>query len=633
MLHRILCLVALLAAAVEAGAQAVTEWRTPSGLPVAVVEVSGGDVEHLAVFVPTQVELPPALAGFPLTATPRRGGTVAVITVPAALTASLILEAGGALSRTGSAAVVLLGPTPARELQSAFAALDSVPHVPLPRFVCPLAEGGVELRRGTPERVELSLAVPGPDDARSELLPGLAGWLRGRLEKEFPSIRTELESSPCPRLVLRAEAGREHPRVTLGRLRSALTGLAVAAPAQGEVDDAAAAARRGLATVALDGRSTARELAVRLAGGGRAAGALLAPHLDAASLGAISRHVLAGHPGYAVLLEQERRGVPADSQTLENGVVLSWRWVAGETAVAAVAVGGVTPQQGRSVLEGAAAAAADRGWAVELSGIIGVPAVAVVVPAAELDQALEVLAEAVTAGNSAALTTPVEELARTFGLAEAVAADSLSVALVLPEEIEEGHEAAVKFFAGLQAGGVRASVLGGPVALTWTRQPGTPRLAAAIELPATVSGLVAGEVLASRLAKVAGTTWLAIPGRLVLAVTAEGGASVPALDAAAAAAFEAPRGKASPADTADAARRLVAALFGDVARSAARTAAAPFLAFLPRQEELLAVDSGDVSRVLAELPPWASLARRAAGPEPVAPTPPAGVRKSPPRRP
>jgi hypothetical protein len=632
MLHRILCLVALLAAAAEAGAQAVTEWRTASGLPVAVVEVAGGDVEHLAVFVPTQVELPPTLASFPLVATPRRGGTVAVLTAPAALTATLVVEAGAALSR-GAAAVVLVGPTPARELQAALAGLDGAPHLPLPRPACLLAEGGVELRRGTPERVELSLAVPGPDDPRSELLPSLAGWLRGRLEKQFPSIRTDLESSPCPRLVLRAEAGTEHPRVTLGRLRSALGELAVASPAPAEVDKASAAARRGLATVALDGSSTARELAVRLAAGGRAAGALLVAHIDAASLGAIAHHVLAGHPGYAILVEQERRAVAADSQTLENGVVLSWRWVAGETAVAAVAVGGVTPHQGRTALEAAAAAAADRGWAVEVSGIVGVPTVAVVVPAPELDEVLEVLAEAITGVGTAAPATPDEELARSFGLADAVSADSLSVALVLPEEIEEGHEAAVKFFAGLPAGGVRATVLAGPVALGWTRQPGTPRFAAAIELPATVPGLVAGEVLASRIEKVAAATWLVLPGRLFLVISAEGGASVPELDAAAAAALAALRGAASSADTAEAGRRLAAVLFGDVARSAARTAAAPFLPVLPRQEELLAVDAAEVSRVLAGLPPWASLVRRATGPEPVAPTPPAGVRKSPPRRP
>jgi hypothetical protein len=431
---------------------------------------------------------------------------------------------------------------------------------------------------------------------------------------------------------VRAEAGSEHPRVTLGRLRAALAELAVASPTQAEVDKAAAAARRGLATVALDGRSTARELAVRLAGGGRAAGVLLAAHLDAASLGAIARDVLAGHPGYAVLVEQERRGVAADSQTLENGVSLSWRWVAGETAVAALAVGGVTPHPGRTALETAAAAAADRGWAVEVSGLVGVPTVAVIVPAAELDEVLEVLAEAVTGPGSAA-PTPEEELARSLGLADAVSADTLSVALVLPEEVEEGHEAAVKFFAGLPAGGVRASVLEGPVALGWTRQPGTPRFAAAIELPATVPGLVAGEVLASRMAKVAAADWLSLPGRLLLIVSAEGGASVPELDAAAAAAFAALRGAVSPAEAGEAARRLAAELFGDVARAAARAAAAPFLPVLPRQEELLAVEAADVSRILAGLPPWASLVRRATGPEPAVPTPPAGVRKSPPRRP
>ncbi len=634
MLRRVLILAALLGGTGQADAQAVTEWRSASGLPVAVVEVAGGEVEHLAVFLPAGVEPPPTLAGFPLAASSRRGGTVAVVTVPAALAGTLVADACRGLGGVGAAAFVLVGVAPARELQPALAALDGVPNRPLPQAACPIAEGGVELLRGSPERIELDLAVPGVDDPRFDLLPGLAGWLRERLGRSFPALRGDVESSPCPRLVLRVEPGSEHPRLTLRRLRAALAELAISVPTSAEAAAAAVSARRMVAASSLDGAATARELAVRLAGGGRVMGLMLAPQIDAATLASLARDVLAGHPGFATLVEQERRAVPGEKETLDNGAVLSWRWVAGETAVAAVAIGGVAPERARATLEGAAAASANRGWAAEVDGLLGVVAVAVMVPASELDEALEVLAEEVgRGGGNSNQSIPADPLAAVYGLGDVVSADALSVALALPEEAEEGREAAVKFFAGLPAGGVRTSSLAGPAGLAWTRGPGAPRLAAAIELPTSVAALVAGEVLAGRLATVAAVSWLPSPSRLVLAVRAEGGASVPELDAAVGKALTSAVHRASPAETAAAARRLVAALFGDAARATARAAAAPFLPLVPTPETLLATDPGEVSAVLTALPRWEALPRHAEGPAPVEPVPTPGVRKSPSRRP
>ena len=65
-------------------------------------------------------------------------------------------------------------------------------------------------------------------------------------------------------------------------------------------------------------------------------------------LAGIAAKVLATHSGAARVVEQERRAGQETQETLDNGVVVSWRWIPGEVAVAAVAFGGLEPGAGRS---------------------------------------------------------------------------------------------------------------------------------------------------------------------------------------------------------------------------------------------------------------------------------------------
>ena len=194
--------------------QAMSEWRTTHDLPVAIAEVAGGDVEVLTAVLPAEASPPDTVAGFPAQLTARRGALLWSVRVPALLVQSALSEFVQTLATTGCAAVVLLGPVPARELEGPLAALEGVPVRPLPRVPCVLAEGGVEVRRGSPERVTLSLALPGPTDPRYDLIPALVAFLRARLATTFPDVRVESElEGACARLLVRLPAGQEHPRV------------------------------------------------------------------------------------------------------------------------------------------------------------------------------------------------------------------------------------------------------------------------------------------------------------------------------------------------------------------------------------------------------------------------------------
>ncbi len=621
-------------------AQAVSEWRSPSGVPIVIVEVAGGDVEHFAVFSPPG-SLPAAIAGFAVAATPVRGGVVLALTVPGVLAVQASGALAAALGGSGAAAVVALGPVPARELQALPAALQPVALRPPPRVACALADGGIEVVRGSPERVELRLAVPGPDDARSQLLPAWASWLQQRLQDSTAATEVSLAvEDGCSRLVIRAAADQEHPREVLRRLRDALARLATVAPSADETARLEAALRRRLAAAIADGAATARALAVRVAYGGRPGDALVVPWIEPAALGRLDAELLAGHPGFATLVELERRPAAPEQQTLDNGALLSWRWVPGETGVAAVAFSGIEPDAAKTLLAAAATRASAHGWVATLTEFAGVPALAVTTPQAELVSAEEALADALSGVPAAAPQAGglAADVSRALGLRHVPSAETVSVALSLPPQSEVGAEAAVKFFSPLGAGGVRSAPASLGPGLNWTPGEGRPEIAALADLPVSVAGLVAGQLLADRLSVEAAvqTRWLALPGRLLLEVEANGEAHVPALDARLAELWRGARRQAKADEVALAARELDGRFFGDAALATARLAAAPFLAVLPSEPELLAVEASAVNGALAGLPAWDALARLARGPAPALASPPprrGGVRKSPPRRP
>jgi len=614
--------------------QATSEWRTTHDLPVAVAEVAGGDVEVLVAVLPADASPPDSVFGFPTQVTPRRGALLWTVRVPAMVVQPAISELAQSLSSTGAAAVVALGPVPARELEGPLAVLEGVPVRAWPRLPCILAEGGVDVVRGTPERVDLALALPGPADPRFDLLPALAALVRVRLAAAFPEARVEstLEGA-CARLVVRVPASQEHPRVALRALRQRLATLSATPPTAEETARAIASCQSRAARAAVAGRTAAGELAERLALGGGISGALATPSVDPASLGELAHQVLDGHAGFATVVEQERRAVDEPPRTLENGVVLSVRWIPGETGVVAIGLGGVAPRGGRRVLSAAAEVAANEGWATSIGDTLGVPTLAVASPGTGVTSVMEHLSESLTAPGPSASEDFETDVARALGLAERVTAETVSVALALPPEVEVGVEAADKFFGGLEGGGVRTGTTLANPGLAWHTQDGAPQEIAVMELPSTTAGLVAGQLVQDRLSHEAGVRSyeMAPAGRVMLAVAGEGGAHVPDLDARLAARWKAACRPATAPEATAAARRLLSLLYGDPAQAVARAAAAAFLPVVPTEADLLASEARAVNGALAGFPAWEKLPRFARGraPQVVAPPPrKRGVRES-----
>jgi hypothetical protein len=624
--------------ATPAFGQATSEWRTTHDLPVTVVEVAGGDVEFLVAVLPTEASPPEAVVGFPTTVTPQRGALLWTVRVPVLLTQPALSQFVQTLATTGAAAVVALGPMPARELEVPLAALEGVPDRPLPRLPCVLADGGVELRRGAPERVELSLTVPGPQDPRYDLMPALAALVRSRLLAAFPEVQVESElEGGCARLLVRLPAGNESPRLVLGHLRQTLATLPSATPTADEVVSALAACRTRAARAAVAGAAVAEELAERIALGGSVAGALASPALDSAALAELTRQVLEGHAGFATVVEQERRPQGEQPETLEDGAVLSVRWIPGDTGVVAIALGNMDPRAGRKLLTSAANAAADEGWATDMGEALGVPTLAVAAPSSAIIAVMERVSDSLTAAQPARGDDLDSEVAHAFGLSERATAESVSVALALPPEVDEGPEAGRKFFGSLPGAGVRTGPTLANPGLAWKLGDGSPQVVGTVELPATVAGVVAGQVVQDRLARAEGvrTFLLAPPGRPILALAGEGTAHVPALDARLADLWKGARRAAAAAEVTAAARRLFAVLYGDAAQATARAAASVFLPVVPGEAALLGIEAREVSAVLAGLPNWEKLARFARGRAPQVVVPPPrkrGMRESAPRR-
>ncbi len=634
-----LMLVVALAAALPAGAQVTTEWRTGHGIPVAVVEVVGGDVEHLAAVVPADAAPPAAIAGFPVAVRPRRGAQLWSVTVPALLAAQAAADLAGQLAASGAAAVAALGAVPARELQDALAALDAVPARPLPRTRCVLADGGVAVQQGSPDRVELVFALPPPEDPRADLVPALVAWVQTRLAAEFPDVRVESElQDDCARMVVRLAAANEHPRALLRRLRQRLAALPSAPATADDVARALAACQAHAAQAAVRGAPVARALADRLALGGRVAAVLVTPAVDAATLADLAREVLAGHAGFATVVERERRAQDEARQTLDNGAVVQVRWIPGEVGVVAVALGNVAPRAGREVVAAAATAAARKGWVTAVRDLAGVPALAVAAPAAALTDVIEQVSDGVTSVRPAAHDDLEAVVMRALGLADVPTGEAFSIALALPADVEVGGEAAAKFFGSIPPGRVTAGAAAGGPGLNWTVGAGSPEIVGVVELPPTAAGMVAAQLLRDRLALEAGisTIVLAPAGRLVLTVASAGGPHVPALDTRLAALWKkAAAPKTSAGEVAGAAREVFGAFYGDAAAATARAAAAAFLPLVPTEADLLGADPAEVGRTIAALPAWEKLARYASGQAPPAPAPPPGrptVRKSNPPR-
>jgi len=614
--------------------QVVSEWRTSRGLPVAVVEIGGGDVEYAAALLPADAATPNNVAGFPVTVRPGPSMQLWSAAAPSLAAQAAVAEFLAALSRSGSASLVILGPVPAREIQALAPAIEAIPATASPHPSCMLAEGAVAERAAVLDAVELAIALPEPSDPRTDLVPALVSWVRTRLAPGFPDARVagELQGG-CARLVIRAPAHDEHPRIALRRLRQTLAQLPTVAVSSDELVRAVAACEERAGQALVDGAAVTRELAERLALGGSTVRAFSTPSVDGATLAELGRQVLSGHPGSATVFERERRLKEDPPHTLDNGVSVSTRWIPGETGVVAVALGGIAPSWGREVLASTAATASRQGWLAVVGEIVGVPTLAIAVPGGSITDAIERVAESLSSARAAARDDLEAEASQAIGLADSLTAEKISVALALPPEADVGSEAVEKFFGGFPSGTVTAGGAPARVPLAWTVGDGPPQLVGLVELPPSLEGLVGWQLLKDRLRPEDGvrSTALAPPGRLLLAVGAEGGDNVPSLDARIAALWKAVQRPASGAEVAAAARRTIESLYGDTAQAAARTAAAVFLPTVPRQEELLGVDAALVNRVIAALPGWDKVTRFARGSAPPPPAPSGakpGVRKS-----
>lgn len=626
-----------------ASAQAVLELRSTRDLPLALVEVPGGDLQHIAAIVPGDAIAPATVGAFTLDARPTRTGQVWRVSVPALLAPSVFEEFVRTLVPVGAAAVVSLGPLPQREFGGVATLIEQIPYRPMGLPRCAFADGGLRVRRGTPERVELAFALPPSDDPRSALLPAVEIWLQRRLAipPAAPQVSSE-RAGGCPVLVFRLAAGDEEPRLVLRRLRGQLAIVAASRPTPDEVQALALAARPRLARLATEGAAVVAEAAEALAQGVDIARMLAAPLPDEAAIADLVKAVISGHAGDATVVEQERRPLPVAPVTLDNGAMLTTTWRPGESVVVAVAIGGVAEPVTSVMLDAVAAGIARAGFFGKVTAVLGIPTLIAVFPADAVSDGLEELlvplAQAASNGSAGADTT----LARGLGLAAQVSAESISVALALPPESDEGSEAARKFLSGFPSGGVRILSEPPPPGLNWSPGPEAPEVTALFALPPVPAALVAAEVVTARAAGEAGARCRLVVtgGQLTLAVTGGSGANTPALDDLLAAAWKSVVRKVSAEELDSERRRTLDGLFGDEAAAVARAAAAVFLPIVPSPQDLMAVSARDVDQVLSFLGGWPQARRFGRGPQqppspPGAPAvrAPAPVRQSPTRRP
>lgn len=620
--------------AAAAGAQAVSEWRTSGGLPVVVVQMPGGDLEHLAVVLPADTRPPERLAGEAVQVTPRRLSQVMSLRPSALRVGAAVGELLAAIRTSGAAGLVAAGPLPARELEGLLEGAEDVPWRPLPRLRCPAVDGALNALSGSPERVELVLGLPDPTDPRLALLPALVHWIELALRDTLPGARGELDvAGGCAELVLRVPSPERPPRDTLRRLRAQLAALALRQPTAQELEAIGAAAAGRAGRQAVDTATVAREVAEWVSLGGQAATILSDPPVDAQALAAFGREIMTGHAGRGTVVEAERRPGTQPRESLDNGALLRVGWLAGDVAVVGLALGGLDPRAGGTILDGAATAAAQHGWASQRLDLLGVPVVAIAVQASQASEALELVTDVLRTPQPSVPEGVWADATHALGLASAPTAETVSLAAFLPIDAEEGAEAGRKFLGELSAGAVRVGTSGAERRLVWTPDAQSPTMTALADIEPSPAGVLAVFALQSRAAE-AGVELhpMAPTGRLVVAVVTTGEAHVPALDARGTVLWKHLVRPVESGELQAVTGRALHALLGDLGVQTAREAALPFLPPELGETALRAVTAGAVTRVLAGLPPWTELLRFARGPAP--PTAPAGgVRKSPPGAP
>jgi len=553
------------------------------------------------------------------------------VELPAVLAGEGLQEMSRLLVDIGAMAFVSLGPTPARMFGLGLQELDRVPWRAPRRRSCVVADGSVEVRRGSPEGMEVAFNAFAPEDPRFPLLPALSVWLRLRLATRVSGVEVaNVVEEGCSRLLIRAPAPRDHPREILNDLRRLLRALPSTPITAEEIQEVDAIIRREATRWTMDGAGFSELVLERLAYGGGTDGLLHPPFVDELVLRGLVQELVAGRQGRTVMTEQERRARWEPPARLDNGVLVSVRWIPGEVAALGLAFGAVSPEPVLALLRQVAMSLSRGGWPSEVLDLAGIPAFTVAMPPEDVVEIIEAVAEIVVDGIPDGGEGPWSEVLSSVGLSPLPSPATMSVALLLPPAAEEATEAVAKFFSSLRAPGVEVAGLPVTPGLHWVKEAGEPRMLALLELPPSPNGYMAGEVLVARLSAESGINvrWLQPPGQLLLALDLSGEVDVPALDRRLAGLWQRLRRAAGEEEIGSARRRLAARFFGDMGKSSARTAAQALVADLPGPEHLAGVDARDVSAVLAGLARWEEVRRFAAGPAPEEPVPP-----SPPRRP
>ncbi len=597
---RLLPFLLLLAWPLEAAAQAISQGRSASGLPWAVVEVPGGESEVVACWLPPHASVP---EGF------REAravwGKTAVLQAPALSGLSSLTAALEALP--SAVAVVLVGPMPARELSAALEALAKVPATPAPTGPCPFLDGELMVERSRLEGFQLAFPAPPPTDPRWELGELVARVAERRWQQLGFSGPVRWQEGTCPLLVFTDYS--DHPRQRLARARQQRSQLSASVSAE-ELEALRSMREREASRWAVDPEGMAAALVERVGWGRNLGPVLYPPAPSAQAVETLLGELMSSWAGSAVLWEREQRALLPETETLPNGVTVRVQPIPAQVAIVALALSGVAASVASETVQKVALSAAKAGLPSETWVLAGMAAVAMVVPPAELAEQLEEMVTTLLQEPSGGDGVKAQAW-DAAGLATRVHGENVAVVLRLPEGGEEGLEAARKFLASVPMGPLRQRR---PLAagLHLLGSEGRVEVVALAPLPPTSLGAAAGELLRQRLAELGAEAQLHHQaGQLLLSFATAGQPTVTEAERQLEKAWDQAR-LIAPEELLSAFGTWRQHLFGSAGKAAMRQGMGVFFPELSGQ--LPSPEDKEVAEVLAALPGIRQLARLAQGP-------------------
>lgn len=597
---RVLPLLLFLAWPLEGAAQAISQGRLASGLPWAVVELPGGESQVVACWLPPHAFVP---EGF--REARAAWGKTAVLQVPARSGLPSLIAALETLP--SAVGVVLIGPTPARELSAALETLAKVPVTPAPTGPCPFLDGALTVERSRREGFQLVFPAPPPTDPRWELGELVARVAERRWQQLGFSGPVRWQAGTCPLLLFTDEG--DNPRQRLARARQQRSQLLASVSAE-ELEALRSMREREASRWAVDPEGMAAALVERVGWGRNLGPVFYPPEPSAKAVEALLGELMSSWAGSAVLWERERRALPPETETLPNGVTVRVQTVPAHVAIVALALSGVAAPLASEAAQRVALSAARAGLPSETWMLAGMAGVAVVVPPVELAEQLEEMVRTLLQEASSwhGLKAQAWDAA---GLATRLQGENVAVVLHLPEGGEEGLEAARKFLASVPTGGLRQRR---PLAagLHLLASEGTVEVVALAPLPPARLGAAAGELLRQRLAALGVEAQLHHQaGWLVLSFGTAGQGTVAEAERKLEKAWDQAR-LIAPGELLTAFDTWRQQLFGSAGKAAMRQGMGVFFPELSGQ--LPSPEDKEVAEVLGALPGFRQLVRLAQGP-------------------